>query len=481
MHRGAPFLVLLLAACRGHTPMTAAPLPPAIDTGRELATDQQVHQALARLTFGPRPGDVARVRAMGVDRWIATQLTPDRIDDHVTEAFVAAHFATAVETPARLVAAYPPPDKRRRQIAQDLQAGKIARAVASDRQLQEVMVDFWENHFNVFAGKGGPELYLLPEFDRAAIRPYVLGHFRDLLGAVAKSPAMLYYLDNARSSARGLNENYGRELLELHTLGVDGGYTQQDVIDVARAFTGWSIRRLTEPDAGTFLFRPAVHDAGEKHVLGVRLAAGGGMGDGEAVLDIVAHHPSTARFIARKLCVRFVSDTPPPDLVARAAATFTGTGGDIRQVVWTIVTSREFFSRSAYRAKVKTPFDVVVSAMRALGAAPDSTPRAAQLVARLGEPLYGHPAPNGYAETGDSWMNTGAILARINFGLAFGPTHADAFAQLASAPRDKQVDAVVAALLDGEASPETRHMLLSDTNLAGMVGSALGTPEFQRH
>src|SRR5262249_44546656 len=350
------------------------------------------------------------------------------------------------------------------------------------------------------------------------LRPDVLGKFKDLLLAVARHPAMLYYLDNWESMspdvfqvgpfapgpfasaqqlarrAHGLNENYGRELLELHTLGVDGGYTQQDVIEVARALTGWSITGPRQPNPGTFAFRPAFHAAGGKHVFGHELPAGGGLEDGEAVRDIVARSPATARHIARKLCIRFVSDSPPPSLVDRAAATFTRTDGDIREVVRTIVTSPEFFSRAAYRSKVKTPFEVVTSAFRALGAMPDSTPRSAQVVARLGEPLFRHQAPNGYAETGELWMNTGAILARINFGLMVAANQVDHWplaAELASAPREAQVDGVVIALLDGDASPDTHRILLNGSNpmltqapnqggLAQIVGLALGAPEFQR-
>jgi len=273
-----------------------------------------------------------------------------------------------------------------------------------------------------------------------------------------------------RRPARGLNENYGRELLELHTLGVDGGYTQQDVINVARALTGWSIdRRPNEEGGNGFIFRPAFHDAGPKIVLGHTLAAGRGIEDGEEVLDIVARHPSTARFIATKLCRRFVSDSPPPALVARAAATFTRTDGDIRQVLWTILTSPEFFSRPAYRAKVKSPFELVVSALRTMNAEPDTTLRTAQLIARMGEPIFGHQAPNGYPETGESWMNTGAILNRINFGLEVASNRVPGTsvsrwpnaAALTAAPRAVQVDAVITEILGGSVSPETRAILMS--------------------
>jgi uncharacterized protein (DUF1800 family) len=326
---------------------------------------------------------------------------------------------------------------------------------------------------------------------------------------------------------RGLNENFARELLELHTLGVDGGYTQRDVIEVARALTGWTMNPRQQAE---FVFRPEIHDADEKVVLGHRLAAGRGIEDGEQVLDILARHPATAHFIARKLAIRFVSDDPPPALVERAAQTFLRTDGDIREVVRTIVTSPEFFSRAAYHAKVKSPFELVASALRALGAQPDTTPRSAQVVAFLGQPIFGHQAPNGWPETGDAWMNAGAILNRINFGLALagGRIPGASVARwpdaesLRGASREQQVDAVVRSFLGGQASPDTREILASGENplakklagsadstavpmmsaddegapmrraaspfarpvqlsgLAQVVGLAIGAPEFQR-
>ena len=295
-----------------------------------------------------------------------------------------------------------------------------------------------------------------------------------------------------------MNENYARELMELHTLGVDAGYTQKDVIEVARALTGWSIRpprqllqlasdprvqrlahRMADDGAaGEFVFRPETHDAEAKVVLGHKLKAGRGLEDGEDVLDILARHPATARYITRKLAVRFVSDSPPEALVDRAAAAFTRTNGDIREVVRTIVTSPEFFSRAAFRSKVKSPFEVVVSTLRALDAVPDATPRTAQLVARLGQPIFGHQAPNGWPETSEPWMNTGAILNRINFGMAAAANRVpgasldrwpDA-ARLRTAPRAKQVDGVVASLLGGHASPQTRGILT--TGVHPMVAQA---------
>jgi hypothetical protein len=282
---------------------------------------------------------------------------------------------------------------------------------------------------------------------------------------------------------RGLNENYGRELLELHTLGVDGGYTQQDVINVARAFTGWTIQ--TPQQGGGFVFRPQVHDAGEKTVLGHKLRAGRGKEDGEEVLDILARSPVTARFIATKIARRLVSDVPPKELVDRAAQVFLRTDGDIREVVRAIVTSPEFFSQQAFRSKVKSPFEVVVSAMRALNAEPDSTPRTAQMIAYLGQPIFGHQAPNGWPETGESWMNTGAILNRINFGMAaaagrlpgINVRRLPALDSVRAAPREKQVDVVVANLLNGMVSPDTRAVLVSGEHpMLASTGEA-GVPD----
>ncbi len=554
----------------GQTPQTRGPAnnPVGRPDVRELPADQQIVHALNRLTFGPKPGDAARVRAIGLDRWIDQQLHPERIDDSAIEAFVK-KYPTINQDQDELLGKYAEEQRQRRmaksddavttrlltaadstamrlelrqrfssrrQVITELQSSRVARAVASERQLEEVMTDFWENHFNIYAQKGAPEPYYLSDFDRNVIRPNVLGKFRDLIDSVAKSPAMLFYLDNARSMAdstrptlagagaarrprlrgmpqprnipqpqnipqrkrAGLNENYGRELLELHTLGVDGGYTQQDVINVARAFTGWTIKPPEQ--GGGFIFRPQVHDAGEKIVLGHNLAAGRGVEDAEDVLDILARSPATARFISFKLARRFVSDSPSKALIDHAAQVYLKTDGDIREVLRSIITSPEFFSRQALRGKVKTPFEVVVSAARALDAQPDSTPRTAQLIAYLGQPIFGHQAPNGWPETGESWMNTGAILNRINFGMAAASGRLPgmnirglpALDTIRNASRERQVDAVVATILNGMVSPDTRAVLVSGehplldkvpqpTGLQQIVGLALGSPEFQRH
>jgi uncharacterized protein (DUF1800 family) len=402
--------------------------------------DRTIAHALNRMAFGARPGDVERVRAMGLNRYIEQQLHPEKISDNDATARIAA--LTTVRMSSRELAEKferPAIEARRRAKAQgdeapaprtrnqanavinELAQQKLVRAIYSERQLQEVLTDFWFNHFNVDARKG-PDRFLVTAYERDVIRPRVLGKFRDLLEADAKSPAMLFYLDNWMSNVRkGLNENYGRELMELHTLGVDGGYTQRDVTEVARAFTGWTIDKPRQ--GGGFRFEPRLHDDGEKIVLGHRIKAGGGMRDGEQVLDILAEHPSTARFIATKLVRRFVSDTPPPSLVDRAAARFRQTGGDLREVMRTILTSPEFLSRDAFDVKVKTPFEFVVSAERALAAdvaggpgENDAMPLV-RIMQQLGMPLYQCQPPTGYKDTTDAWVNTGALVARMNVAL----------------------------------------------------------------
>jgi uncharacterized protein (DUF1800 family) len=529
--------LLLVAACAspsGSAVGAPASAPSTISVEpREQTADQQVQHVLGRLGFGPRPGDVTRVREMGIDRWIALQLAPERIDDRAAEAVVSSYEGLRIPT-SELVSMYVQGQqairRAQRQSAQqgdssgkrelraealradtglrarlrqtqrsmaDVQSARLVRAVVSERQLNEVMTDFWANHFTVFAGKGITRLFI-PAYERDVIRPHALGRFRDLLGAVAKSPAMLFYLDQWQSAAdslhptlagtrrpalrrRGLNENYARELLELHTLGVDGGYSQQDIIEVARALTGWTMNPRTD---AAFMFRPEIHDAGAKSVLGHALPAGRGIEDGEQVLDLLASDPRTARFIARKLAVRFVSDDPPAELVDRAARRYLETDGDIREVVRSIVTSAEFFSRAAYRSKVKSPFELVASALRAIGAQADTSLRSAQVVAFLGQPIYGHQAPNGWPETGESWMNSGSILNRINFGLALAagrlPTaHIAQWPEterLRAATREEQADAVIGSFLGGNASPDTREILIAGENpLLARLGGADST------
>jgi uncharacterized protein (DUF1800 family) len=503
------------------------------DFSARLSKDQQIEQALNRLTLGPRPGDAEHVKSIGLKKWIDQQLHPDRIAENpeleaklkwldslgLSQAQLAAKYPprqvilqmlrgrlplpadpgermmiqrlalrynrqlngqSAIEKPPQLstllspdqvriiqrgtpeqkvdlvrslapdqqdtvIGSMPqglrfqmirsaPPDLRRKLemangpeqvITEDLMEGKLLRAVLSHRQLEEVLTDFWFNHFNVFLDKGA-DRYLTTSYERDVIRPHVLGKFHDLLLATAESPAMLYYLDNWESAGpntgrgrarRGLNENYGRELMELHTLGVDGGYTQKDVTEVARCFTGWTIRNL-QSGQGQFYFNPAMHDRGEKVVLGVTIPAGGGQEDGLKVLDILAHHPSTARFISRSLAVRFVSDNPPQSLVDRMAKTFRRKDGDLREVMKTMLNSREFWSRGAYRSKMKSPLEMVASSVRAVGGDIDYGFALVQQVTQLGEPLYRKQEPTGYSNQSQDWVNSASLLARMNFGVA---------------------------------------------------------------
>ncbi|MEP7118876.1 MAG: DUF1800 domain-containing protein [Acidobacteriota bacterium] len=512
--------------------------------------DRAIIHTLNRLGYGARPGDVALVRASGLPAWIEQQLHPERIANDALDQRLAPLTTLTLDAltitrdydapviaerkqrqrdgtdrvdtgePGLTAAARQPSEAQRknRLVLSELAEGKVLRAVYSERQLEEVLVDFWFNHFNVFAGKGPTRNYVTA-YERDAIRPHVLGQFRDLLEASATSPAMLFYLDNwqntspaagtktapaaprqlrrgrgglpprvspprpkaaaGKAAARGLNENYARELMELHTLGVEGGYTQKDVVDVARAFTGWTMR----PREGTgFMFVAARHDRGEKHVLGHVIKAGGDRSDGEQVLDILAAHPSTARFIAFKLAQRFISDTPPPAVVSRAAAVFRATHGDLREVVRAIVTAPEFFAPPAYRATVKTPLEFVASALRATGTDVRRAQPLVKTLRDLGMPLYFCQPPTGYDQTADAWVSSGLLVGRMNFALALAGGRLGGV----TTPQgeDPDLDAVrarlVAGLLGGDVSPATSATLAKATSAEQLTALALAAPEFQR-
>jgi uncharacterized protein (DUF1800 family) len=593
----------------------------------DLTPDEAIQHALNRLAYGPRPGDVERIRQMGLAKWIDQQLNPKSIDDSAMEARLNI-YPTLTMSSAQLLAQYPNPkqaakqaeqqpkpamtqeqvaqqqadaaitamaqqmdtnsggnegpqnngmavnaappadtpspmklnpptrgagqrdgmdpnavpraisddSKRPQRVVEELAMAKMTRAVYSDRQLQQVMDDFWFNHFNVFAGKGEVRWYLT-SYERDVIQPNALGKFKDLLTATAKSPAMLFYLDNFLSvdpnaaqrqameramrqqmrrgpyappppppkpqqkPQRGLNENYGRELMELHTLGVDGGYTQKDVTEVARCFTGWTIEKPRE--IAQFKFDDKMHDPYQKVVLGKKINAGG-MKDGEEVIDLLVKNPHTAKFISTKLARRFVSDTPPPELVDRMARSFQKSGGDIREVMRTMIYSPEFWSRDAYRAKVKTPYELVVSSVRALGTDVDTPMPLVQWVARIGEPLYQCQPPTGYSDKAETWVNSGALLNRLNFSLALAGnkvrgSRSDVAALLGSDnesdPKSTLERAVQVFL--GEAGPGTVDTLqkqlenpqvvqaklddpVKQVDLGVVTGLVLGAPEFQR-
>lgn len=517
-------VVLTCGAIAWSAAATSAAGPP--DT-----QDEAIRHALNRLTFGPRPGDIARVRAIGLSTWIDRELAPRTEPNPALDARLSA-LSTLTLSSAQIARQHviperearrarqqaagangqqdpdPPQRPRRptepatgqRLVIEELASAKLLRAIYSDRQLEEVLVDFWFNHFNVVATKGRMPIFIT-SYERDTIRPHVFGTFRELLGATAKSPAMLFYLDNWLSTAPeigrdaggrpvrlpgsgvgnartpGLNENYGRELLELHTLGVDGGYSQQDVVEVARAFTGWTI----DPRTQTFVFRPALHDDGAKRVLGQSIPAGGGIRDGERVLDILASHPSTARHIAYQLAQRFISDTPPQAVVDRAAATFKQTGGNLTAVVRTIVTSPEFTAPGAVRAKVKTPFEFVVSAVRALDADVRATRPLLRALQQLGMPSYLCQPPTGYANTADAWVSSGALVTRMNLALEFAQPQSRALEPLAL---DDDVSALSRRLIEqtlgASVASETRETVARATTPAQVVALILGSPEFQR-
>ncbi|HTA42081.1 MAG TPA: DUF1800 domain-containing protein [Bryobacteraceae bacterium] len=576
----------------------------------QMILEQKALHALNRLTFGPRPGDVQAVQAMGLDRWIEQQLHPNSIPENPVLETKLVPFDTLRMSMAEMVRHYPTPqmvramvdgrqqfpsdadaryllekliDRVKRQdvadksgqsgnpdvlnaksipqnwqlddqqqqilqsgkppeqaallesmplaeqydvldslpnnvrqrlyaaaqpdlrrriqifngpvqvVNQDLIDGKLMRAIYSSRQLEEVLTDFWYNHFNVFLDKGA-DRYMVTAYERDVIRPHVLGHFKDLLVATAESPAMLFFLDNWQSRAtdpkavnanrQGLNENYGRELMELHTLGVDGGYTQQDVTEVARCFTGWTI---SEPRrGGGFEFNEKIHDKGEKHLLGVTIPAGGGMNDGLKVLDILAHHPSTARFISKSLAIRFVSDDPPASLVEKMAKTYEKTDGDLLEVMRTMLSAPEFWDPANFRSKVKSPLEMVASAVRAINGDVDFAQALAGQLNQLGEPLYRKLEPTGYSNRGADWMNSASLLARMNFGIALAQGKIQGVkvdpAQFALSIDPLRIERNI---LMTDASPSARDAIQTGLDQQQQLGAmaaglTLGSPDFQR-
>jgi uncharacterized protein (DUF1800 family) len=615
----------------------------------ELTADEAILHAMNRLAYGPRPGDVERVRQMGLAKWIDQQLAPNSIDDSAVNARLE-NLPTLSMSASRLLEEYPQPkqaaiqaakradvatntpqqlannggpagkqnrdgnattvapapssssaavgqsalssssevniadrasvpasmkakpsaknpevasnmttlgagkrnvlsgpdpnavprviaddSKKPQRVIEELAMAKVTRAIYSERQLQQVMDDFWFNHFNVYAAKGEDKWYLT-SYERDVIQPHTLGKFKDLVTATAESPAMLFYLDNflsadsnavqrqaalramrqnrgrfnrppqpqnqqARKNTRGLNENYGRELMELHTLGVEGGYTQKDVTELARSFTGWTIDKpRLNPE---FKFDEKLHDPDPKIVLKKKIHAGG-MKDGEQAIELLARHPSTAKFISTKLARRFVSDNPPAPLVARMAKTFESNDGDIRAVMHAMIYSPEFWSREAYRAKIKTPFELVVSAVRALGTDVNTAMPLVQWVGRIGEPLYQCQPPTGYADNAEAWVNTGALLNRLNFSLTLAGnkirgSRADVGSLLGVDATEPKValQRALQIFLGGQASPATLGTLqkqldspqvlqaklddpVKKVDLGVVTGLVLGAPEFQR-
>ncbi|HTL04436.1 MAG TPA: DUF1800 domain-containing protein, partial [Gemmatimonadales bacterium] len=454
-----------LRSCGWLLALAAAPLA----AQQPLTPRDSALHVLNRLAYGPTPGLIDRIAREGVLHWIDDQLAVESIDDPALAPLLAEY--RLLQTPQssllmsflrlrlerraaqrrnpgdsmaadRRMAELPPEARELRQLGGQLQQLVLLRATRSDHQLAEVMADFWSNHFNVFVGKTLDRVYL-PGYVEQTIRPRALGSFEDLLLATARSPAMLVYLDNAQSVAAGsrppeppgrlgrlrmrqleqqrrmptgLNENYARELLELHTLGVDGGYTQADVTEVARVLTGWSV--APPPRGGGYVFNEWAHDRKAKRVLGLDFPGGHGEDEGLRLLKLLAAHPSTMHFVSGKLCARFVRDTPPDGCIDDAVHAWKQSGGNIREVLRAIFHSPDFWAAGNFASKVKTPLEFVASAVRAVGGAPDTTPRLALAVGRLGQPLYQHVAPNGYGEQQEDWVNSGALLNRMNLGVA---------------------------------------------------------------
>jgi uncharacterized protein (DUF1800 family) len=462
-----------------------------------LTEDQRIVHFLNRTSFGANAEEVQRARRLGIAAYLDEQLEPEKIPDPVVDEKIAG-LKTLRLSSRELLELYPlprlasqpagpAPMQSPREVLLELQLARLFRAVYSRRQLYEVMVDFWNNHFNIFAVKG-VDRWLTTAYDRDTIRPNVFGRFRDLLLATAKSPAMLFYLDNwlsvapsasmrarpANSRKQGLNENYARELMELHTLGVDGGYTQKDVQEVARCFTGWTMRQPRgQPD---FLFDSTLHDNDAKNVLGTIVPAGGGIADGIKVVDLLARHPSTAKFIATKLARRFIADDPPATVVSDAAATFRRTDGDIRAVVRTILESREFYAAEVYRGKLKKPLEFIAGALRITDSDTRVTAALLRYLGRMGEPLFLAQAPNGYGDVAERWISADMLLTRINF-VSDLATNKLPGSRMGSVAKDPQR---LASLIAPEGlSPATRAAVAQA--LPGeAVPLLLAAPEFQR-
>jgi uncharacterized protein (DUF1800 family) len=459
--------------------------------GLAQSIDPQVMHVVNRLSFGARPGDYEQVQAMGVDRYIQSQLNPAQIPEPPTlTAQLATLPSLSIDAGSMVQLFRTPKDPANpnaknealittgRDILKDATAARLWRAIDSPRQLEEVMVDFWFNHFNVHSGKGRTKIWL-NSYEQTAIRPYALGKFRDLLTATVRHPAMLYYLDNWQNTAKGLNENYARELMELHTLGVDGGYTQADVTTLAKVFTGWGLApyNAESPIASGFRFDKNRHDNTSRVFLGQPLTQKG-EAEGTEVLGILATHPSTAKFISFKLAQYFVSDQPPQSLVDRLQKRFLATDGNIRQVLQTLFASPEFRDPQIYQRKYKTPYQYVISAVRATGETPLNPGPLSSTLQQLSMPIYGCPTPDGYKQVETNWLNPDSTVRRLNFAVTLGSGSIGI-----TVPANSQMKASPVAIenltqtIDPLLKPVTRQRIQAQPqNLR--TGLMLGSPEF---
>jgi uncharacterized protein (DUF1800 family) len=483
------------------------------------AVNPKVIHLLNRLSLGIRPGEIEQVQKIGVDRYIQQQLNPNTIAESPLLTERIAKLETIDLSPAELFQQYnpnrkvegqlPTPEIRKVQLQQSRKAiqqaieARLSRSIYSTRQLNEVMVDFWYNHFNVYAEKGLDRLWV-GAYEQQAIRPHVLGNFRDLLGATARHPAMLFYLDNWQNSmpnptkkgrSQGLNENYARELMELHTVGVDGGYQQADVINLAKIFTGWGFKQPGQqiPDGYSFQFNQNRHDFSNKIFLKQNIA-GVGIEEGEQALDILAKHPSTARQISFKLAQYFVTDNPPKSLVNKLAQRFTATNGDIKLVLDTLFRSPEFWDVKYYGTKFKTPYQYVISSVRSTGTELNNVKPLNDFLKQQGMPLYGCPTPNGYQNTQEAWLNPDSMTRRLNYvtNLAQGKLPISASIttapqsplpvqnNLSSAMRISVVDPVQLAVTLGNNFSTQTQQAIANSNPDIRAALILGSPEFMK-
>ena len=493
-------------------------------------SDAQILHAIQRITFGPKPGDIEAVRRVGLEKWIQSQLHPESIEENpvLQERLKPLESLSmtsnqllnttpeigrtiilegvSIVTPGNVIVNLPVQAMTpRRSPDMDLRDGKVYRDIYSNRQLEEVLVDFWFNHFNVSTAKGG---VFVADYEREAIRPFILGKFKDMLVATALHPSMLQYLDNKASiapevaqpngpdftrifeGARGLNENFSRELMELHTLGVNGGYNQKDIEAAARCFTGWFLKTTTanstthEPASIGVFFMDWPHDPKDKVILGHTIKGGG---DNEVfeLLEILATHPSTAQHISKQLAQRFVADEPPQSLIDRMAKTFMDTDGDLRAVMTTMLTSREFLSGDKALTKIKSPLELVISAMRAVDAGTTNPTALEQWIADMGEPLYSKIEPTGYPNTGESWISTASLFVRLNFAASLVADKIPGVALDRSRWKVNDTAAIGRSILGRELSSSTiqelREGIVADqVTPAFIAGLILGSPEFQR-
>lgn len=492
IHRLALIFALTLFAPELSAAEARFALPP------QAQTPQGALHVLNRLGFGPRPGEVDQVLAQGVGNWIARQFNPQTIPEPAALISQLSALPTLTASDGELYRRQAMLNRDKsdggkeakrefdKNVITEAATARLDRAILSDRQLQEVLVGFWFNHFNVFRGKGLDHVWV-GTFESESIRPYVFGTFRTLLEATARHPAMLYYLDNWQNSAPGssvqrgkelgLNENYARELMELHTLGVDGGYSQQDVTELARILTGWGLRDRSESGPYrwkreadyTLAFDPKRHDYGDKTLLG-HVIHGEGWKEVEKALDILCASPATAHHLSFQLAQYFVADNPDPKLVDQMAKAYLSSGGNLSIVMLTMIQSPVFWAPETIGHKFKTPFEYSVSALRATQVVPANMQHVMAFLNQLGQPIYGIETPDGYKQVESAWLNPDSMARRLSFATMIGS------GRLAD-QRFEVSDVSLRSVMPPALSPQTEQVL-ADSNAKLRPALLLGSPDF---